>query len=265
MESPPLVNPPNAPPPAPYLIDGMSYKERHSLRQKRGYSHRDARSPLFTLLLTLGQIERKRALNDPEAEPSMATTRSAMAFFDSAFMSDKEVVEHLGLWRGPVIGNSWSAPPSPPVTGVDAAISASTADLRGKYLGKELPQERNDTTRPGGNMRAGWRMRPGENLSHKLAALREFDAFRPVAQSTIEKTIAVSRWVKHRGFADSRWRKHVGEGSLSGQWPPGSGPSTGLSGHRGVREPPLVASAAASFLRPEKMGSMGFEYLRCLP
>ena len=59
--------------------------------------------------------------------------------------------------------------PSSLVDGVDAAISAWTADLGGKTLGKEEDRE--------------------------LAAWKEFDAFCPVAHPSITRTIVDTCWV----------------------------------------------------------------------
>ena len=101
------------------------------------------RSFRISSFLTLYQIERKRALGNPEAEPPAAKKRSMMAVFRSAFLADGEVVEYHGPWWGPVMRDSWGALPSSSVVGVDAAMSAWTAESRGETVGKNSHRERN--------------------------------------------------------------------------------------------------------------------------
>ena len=67
---PPEVDLPNGPDPAPRSYEDMSYKEPHNLRNRLGCPFRDARSLLITRLLTIDQLERTRAPDDPEAAHS---------------------------------------------------------------------------------------------------------------------------------------------------------------------------------------------------
>ena len=65
-----LANMPAAEPdPAPYFSDDVSYKELHMLCRQHGHRDRDERSLLITRLLATDRIARKRAREDPEAEP----------------------------------------------------------------------------------------------------------------------------------------------------------------------------------------------------
>ena len=76
----------------------------------------------------MGPIAGQRAREDPGAEPSMAKKRSLMAVLDSAFVADKRNVKHHGQWWVPAMKDSWGAPPRAPADGLDAAVSAWTAD-----------------------------------------------------------------------------------------------------------------------------------------
>ena len=125
----------------PHFYSDMSYKELHTLRKQRGYLDRDATSPVITRLPAMDQIDRYRALDDPETESSAAKKRALLAVLLSAFAANGYVVMQHRQWRVSVMEGSWGALPSTPVDGVDAASSAWAADLRGATLDKEPSQE----------------------------------------------------------------------------------------------------------------------------
>ena len=85
---------------------------------------------------------------------------------------------------GPVMRESWGAPPGAAVDGVDAAISAWTADLCGKTLGREV--SRGDKQRCAPLVRAA--------QERELAAWKEFNKFDLVAESTVRKSLVDTRW-----------------------------------------------------------------------
>ena len=53
-----------------------------------------------------------------------------MALLRSAFVANREVVKRRGQWWASAMKDSWGVSHGAPVDGVDAAISAWTADLR---------------------------------------------------------------------------------------------------------------------------------------
>ena len=128
----PAVNMPNEPAPGPRFFRGMSYKGFHTLCKQRGHPHRDARALLITRLLAMDQLDRKRAPVDPEAQASAAKERSPLGTLHSVVVAGKNVIKNYGQCWNPVIKDRWAASPSSPVGGVDAAISARTADLCGR-------------------------------------------------------------------------------------------------------------------------------------
>ena len=91
----------------PHLHDDTFCKALRALRNLRGFPNGNARSLLVTHLLALGQIEKKRAPDDPEAESSAAKKRPLVAALQSAFVAAKEVVKQHGQRRGPLIEESW--------------------------------------------------------------------------------------------------------------------------------------------------------------
>ena len=89
----------------------------------------------------MDQIERNCAADAPDAESSAAMRRPLTATSHSALVADKEVLKRNGRRCGPGVKDSWAALPTSSVDGVDGAISALTAHMCGKTLGKEVPRE----------------------------------------------------------------------------------------------------------------------------
>ena len=130
----------------------------------------------------MDQTERKLALDDPDAESPVATTRFLMAILHSAFVAENEVAKRHGHWWDPVMRDSWWAVPGSPVDGVDAGILGLTEDLCGKTSGTTPSQ--------GGERNYVPLVRATQE--RELAAWQEFDECCPVAKSSIEKTIVDS-------------------------------------------------------------------------
>ena len=86
------------------------------------------------------------------------------------------------------MADCWGAVPSTPADGVAAASSAWTADLRGKTLGKELPQA--EERKYASLVTVG--------QERKLAVWGEFDVVHLVAQARIEGASVNTRWVLTR-------------------------------------------------------------------
>ena len=102
-----------------------------------------------------------------------------MAILHSALVADKEMVEHHGHCWDAVMRDGWGAVPSSPVDGVDAAISAWTANLCGETRGEELSLEEERKYAP-----------PVSVVQQReLADWEEFHACRSVAQAAIKKAI----------------------------------------------------------------------------
>ena len=67
----------------------MICRTRNVLRNQQVYHNRDARPLSTTRLLSMGQVPRKRAREDPEAESSLAKKRSLLDLRHYAFTADK--------------------------------------------------------------------------------------------------------------------------------------------------------------------------------
>ena len=80
------------------FYDDMSRKELRILREQCGCPNRDAWSHLVARPLAVDQIERKRALDGPEAGPSAARKRPLMAVLQASFVADRAVVAQRGKW-----------------------------------------------------------------------------------------------------------------------------------------------------------------------
>ena len=176
----PVMGPLNQPKPAPHFDDDMSQKDLHTLRKHRGCLRRDARSPLMTILLDTGRNERKRALDNPDAESSAAKKRPLMATLHSVFVADEAVVKRHGHWWDPVPRDSgysgrWHLRGVTQFSGRWGGCGHSGLDSGLAW------QDSGQGTLAG----TGAKLRP-IGKGRELAARKEFNAFRPVARATIK-------------------------------------------------------------------------------
>ena len=124
--------------------ENSTFDESHYLCNKRGYARKDSKEALITGLYAMDEIGRKRARDMVDAMGTLDGPievfrgRSRAGARPLAFVSHRKVVADPAAWWDPNMRNKWGALGASPLEGVDATISACTADQCERSSGQEL-------------------------------------------------------------------------------------------------------------------------------